>query len=51
MGTLLVCCWIVVVISFMPEWMVKKLFPPLVPGVTIFLIGASLIGSGFLVRC
>lgn len=31
----------------MPEWMVKAIFPPFVPGVTIFLIGAALIGAGF----
>ena len=46
-GTLLVCTWLVVLISFMPEWMVKACFPPFVPGVTIFLIGAALIGTGF----
>lgn len=49
-GVLLVCTWLVVAISFMPEKMVKRIFPPLVPGVTIFLIGAALIGTGFLVR-
>ena len=49
-GTLLVTTWLVVLISFMPEWMVKRIFPPFVPGVTIFLIGAALIGTGFLVR-
>ncbi|MCJ1422972.1 hypothetical protein MMC29_000853 [Sticta canariensis] len=46
-GTLLVSTWLVVAISFMPEWMVKAIFPPFVPGVTIFLIGAALIGAGF----
>ena len=46
-GTLLVTTWLVVLISFMPEWMVRAIFPPFVPGVTIFLIGAALIGTGF----
>ena len=39
-GVLLPTSMLVVLISFMPEWMVKRIFPPVVPGVTIFLIGA-----------
>ncbi|KAK9795575.1 hypothetical protein WJX73_005235 [Symbiochloris irregularis] len=46
-GVLLATTWLVVAISFMNERMVKRIFPPLVPGVTIFLIGAALIGTGF----
>ena len=38
-GTLLPCCWLVVIMSFMPTAVVRRIFPPFVPGVTIFLIG------------
>lgn len=35
--------------SFVPPKKLRKIFPPLVTGVTVLLIGASLIGaSGFL---
>ncbi|KAK9845023.1 hypothetical protein WJX74_009785 [Apatococcus lobatus] len=46
LGTLLVCCWWSVALSFMPPRMLKRVFPPIVTGVTIFLIGASLITAG-----
>ena len=46
LGTLLVCCWWSVALSFMPPRMLKRVFPPVVTGVTIFLIGASLITAG-----
>ena len=46
LGTLLVCCWWSVALSFMPPKMLKRVFPPVVTGVTIFLIGASLITAG-----
>ena len=38
-GTLLPCAMLVVFMSFMPTAVVRRIFPPFVPGVTIFLIG------------
>ncbi len=33
-------------LSFMPHRALKKVFPPIVTGVTIFLIGAKLVATG-----
>ena len=46
LGTQLVCCWVAVALSFMPPRMLRRCFPPMVTGLTIFLIGAGLIGTG-----
>ena len=46
LGTQITCCWLAVLLSFMPPRMLKRCFPPMVTGVTIFLIGAGLIGEG-----
>ena len=46
LGTQITCCWLAVLLSFMPPRMLKRCFPPMVTGLTIFLIGAGLIGSG-----
>lgn len=46
LGTQITCCWLAVLLSFMPPRMLKRCFPPMVTGVTIFLIGAGLIGAG-----
>ncbi len=46
LGTQLVCCWLAVALSFMPPRMLRRCFPPMVTGLTIFLIGAGLIGTG-----
>ena len=51
LGTQLVCCWLAVILSFMPPRMLKRCFPPMVTGLTIFLIGAGLIGTGLKVSC
>lgn len=50
MGTQLVCCWLAVLLSFMPPRALRRCFPPLVTGTTIFLIGAGLIGTGLTVQ-
>jgi uracil-xanthine permease len=47
LGTMMVCCWIVVVISFMPNRVLRRIFPPHVSGIVIFLIGAALVQSAF----
>ncbi|KAL0033065.1 hypothetical protein WJX79_000796 [Trebouxia sp. C0005] len=46
LGTQLACCWVAVALSFMPPRMLRRCFPPMVTGLTIFLIGAGLIGTG-----
>ncbi|OBT45242.1 hypothetical protein VE00_03669 [Pseudogymnoascus sp. WSF 3629] len=46
-GTSACCALILVLISFMPAKMIQKVFPPIVTGPTVMLIGVSLIQSGF----
>ncbi|OBT70196.1 hypothetical protein VE03_00128 [Pseudogymnoascus sp. 23342-1-I1] len=46
-GTSACCALILVLISFMPAKMIQKVFPPIVTGPTVMLIGISLIQSGF----
>jgi xanthine/uracil permease len=48
-GTFLVCSFLEMGMSFIPAKKLRKIFPPLVTGLTVVLIGASLVGkSGFL---
>lgn len=46
-GTATVCALLEVLMSFTPPRILKKVFPPLVTGPTVLLIGVSLISSGF----
>ncbi|KFY73436.1 hypothetical protein V499_06492 [Pseudogymnoascus sp. VKM F-103] len=46
-GTSACCALILVLISFMPAKMIQNVFPPIVTGPTVMLIGVSLIQSGF----
>ncbi|KAG0052872.1 hypothetical protein BGZ83_002020 [Gryganskiella cystojenkinii] len=46
LGTCMVCSLIEILLAFLPPKIMKKLFPPVVTGVTVFLIGAKLIGTG-----
>lgn len=46
LGTCMVCSSIEILLAFLPPKIMKKLFPPVVTGVTVFLIGAKLIGTG-----
>ncbi|KAF2718625.1 Xanthine/uracil permease [Polychaeton citri CBS 116435] len=46
-GTACICALIEVLLSFTPSKALKRIFPPLVTGPTVLLIGASLITSGF----
>lgn len=41
---------ITVAISFMPPKAIRRVFPPMVSGVTIILIGVALITAGFQVQ-
>ena len=46
-GTQCCCALLEVLMSFIPPKYLKKIFPPLVTGPTVLLIGVSLISSGF----
>jgi len=46
LGTVAVGSVLEVALSFLPPRAIQRLFPPLVSGVTVFLIGAALIGAG-----
>lgn len=40
------CRYVEVVLAFMPKNVLRKLFPPIVTGPAIMLIGAGLTGTG-----
>ncbi|KAJ7469013.1 hypothetical protein FB451DRAFT_1478748 [Mycena latifolia] len=44
-GTSLICAFVEIGMSFAPTRILKRAFPPLMTGLVIFMIGASLIGS------
>jgi uracil-xanthine permease len=46
-GTATVCAFLEIGISFLPPKVMLKIFPPIVTGPTVMLIGISLIKSGF----
>jgi NCS2 family nucleobase:cation symporter-2 len=46
-GTACICALIEIAMSFTPPKILKRIFPPLVTGPTVTLIGVSLISSGF----
>uniref|UniRef100_A0A0D6QX84 Xanthine/uracil permease n=1 Tax=Araucaria cunninghamii TaxID=56994 RepID=A0A0D6QX84_ARACU len=47
LGTIVVCCWLQVAASFCPPRILRRIFPPTVTGISIILIGVSLITTGF----
>lgn len=47
LGTGCVCALLEIALSFMPPRLLKKIFPPLVTGPTVMLVGVKLIASGF----
>ncbi|KAF3941441.1 hypothetical protein ABW19_dt0208288 [Dactylella cylindrospora] len=47
LGTAACCALIEILLSFMPPKILQRIFPPIVTGPTVMLIGTSLIGSGF----
>ncbi|KAI9356736.1 purine permease, partial [Zopfochytrium polystomum] len=47
LGTSALCSLVEIALSFLPPKALKKLFPPIVTGLAILLIGVDLIGSGF----
>lgn len=46
LGTIMVGALLEIILSFLPHKALRKAFPPLVTGVTVFLIGASLVPVG-----
>ncbi|KAK4242838.1 permease family-domain-containing protein [Achaetomium macrosporum] len=47
LGTAAVCSLLEILISFMPPKIILRVFPPIVTGPTVMLIGLSLVSSGF----
>jgi len=47
LGTCLVCSLLEVAMSFIPPQVLRKMFPPIVTGTTVFCIGAALTATGF----
>ncbi|OAP56306.1 hypothetical protein AYL99_09485 [Fonsecaea erecta] len=46
-GTCALCALVEIALSFLPPKALRKIFPPIVTGPTVILIGVSLIESGF----
>ncbi|TLS29385.1 hypothetical protein PpBr36_01485 [Pyricularia pennisetigena] len=47
LGTAAVCALLEILLSFLPPKVVLRIFPPIVTGPTVMLIGISLVKSGF----
>jgi NCS2 family nucleobase:cation symporter-2 len=47
LGTSMICSLLPMALSFLPPKTLKRMFPPIVTGTTVFLIGLSLVTSGF----
>ena len=47
LGTACICSLLEIILSFAPAKVLKRVFPPLVTGPTVVLIGVNLIGTGF----
>ncbi|KAL2844785.1 permease family-domain-containing protein [Aspergillus pseudoustus] len=46
-GTSACCALVEILLAFVPPKIIQKIFPPIVTGPTVMLIGISLIGTGF----
>ncbi|KAK3814032.1 MAG: permease family-domain-containing protein [Benniella sp.] len=46
LGTCMVCSLLPIILSFLPPRVLKRVFPPIVTGVTVMLIGVHLVTSG-----
>ncbi|KAI8362537.1 purine permease [Mortierella sp. GBAus27b] len=46
LGTCMVCSLLPIILSFLPPRVLKRVFPPIVTGVTVMLIGVHLVFSG-----
>jgi uric acid-xanthine permease len=47
LGTAACCALLEIAISFLPSKVLQKIFPPIVTGPTVMLIGIALVASGF----
>ncbi|KAL2826460.1 uric acid-xanthine permease, partial [Aspergillus cavernicola] len=47
LGTSACCALVEILLAFVPPKIIQKIFPPIVTGPTVMLIGISLIGTGF----
>eukprot|EP00250_Pteridium_aquilinum_P005918 c15934_g1_i1 orf=83-2062(+) len=47
LGTVLVVCWFQIAISFLSPATVRRIFPPVVTGTCLILVGVSLVAIGF----
>lgn len=47
LGTAACCTFLEIALAFLPPKVLQKIFPPIVTGPTVMLIGVSLIESGF----
>eukprot|EP00850_Spirogloea_muscicola_P010979 SM000066S20454 [mRNA] locus=s66:480443:485518:- [translate_table: standard] len=47
LGTILVTCFLEIGLSFCPPKVLRKIFPPVVTGTTVILIGIALLTTGF----
>jgi xanthine/uracil permease len=46
LGTIMVCVWLEAAIALLPQKVLKRVCPPFVLGITVFLIGVQLTGAG-----
>lgn len=46
LGTVMICSILEIVLSFIPRKALRKMFPPVVTGVAVLLIGVALTGTG-----
>eukprot|EP00931_Biecheleriopsis_adriatica_P030501 TRINITY_DN17989_c0_g1_i4.p1 TRINITY_DN17989_c0_g1~~TRINITY_DN17989_c0_g1_i4.p1 ORF type:complete len:605 (-),score=111.75 TRINITY_DN17989_c0_g1_i4:47-1861(-) len=46
LGTVMICSLFEIVLSFIPRKALRKMFPPIVTGVAVMLIGVALTGTG-----
>jgi len=44
LGTVMVCAFSIIFISFLPTWVLQRLFPTYIAGLTTFLVGVFLCG-------
>lgn len=47
LGTVMVVCWFQTALSFLSPRVIRRIFPPVVTGTCLVLLGVSLVGTGF----
>lgn len=51
LGTIMLCVWLEALISFIPNRILKKIFPPYVLGITVMLIGVQVGSDNVYMTC